>query len=259
MFFHPTAARTRARLILILAVAFITASLRGAEREIMVNVDLTPAGNKVAAPTPEKPAHYLMVLGGFKAIGDPVAGETHPSDGDVEKAVKSALAARGYVSINTQSAAPPELLLVVNWGDANPESISGDETFDQTQMRALVGGRVLSNMLLQEAGRAELVSKATYDERYFLTVAAYDYKAASATPSKKVLLWIARMSTPTSRTTLSDVLPALAQSAAPFFGRGTKLPKEIFVDLPDHHARVDIGPTTVMPDAPATPSSSPSP
>jgi hypothetical protein len=245
--FQSPAFRSFGRAVFGAGALLAVAILHAAQTEVMVNVDVTPIGQKVAAPTPQKPTHYLMLLGGFRTIGDPSAGEVKPSVDEVKKVLLPALAARGYLSVTRKTPEPPELLLVVNWGSANPETLGGEGSpINLGQMQTLVGGHVLSTMMLEEAGRGELMSKAMYDDRYFVTLAAYDFKAANTPPQKKVLLWVARMSLPTSQTNLGEALPTLVQAGAPFFGRATALPQAVMIDIPERKGRVEIGASTVV-------------
>jgi hypothetical protein len=69
---------------------------------------------------------------------------------------------------------------------------------------------------------------ATYEDRYFVLIAAYDLKEYEEHKQKK-LLWVTRMSTPMSKTTLEDVAPMLIAQGGPLFGRESGHPRALVV------------------------------
>ncbi len=65
----------------------------------------------------------------------------------------------------------------------------------------------------------EELRTAARDDRYFVILLAFDY--AAARQRQKKLLWMAKMSTAAVGTNLPAVIPALAASGRPVFGRDT--------------------------------------
>jgi hypothetical protein len=224
------------------------------DTNVNVIVDMTDEGKKVAPPTREKPAFYYPVVAGYREEGAIVAGEKKPPDNPVSHLLAKALAAQNYYVVGTRTPAPT-LLLVFHWGYMNPqidESLDPDnpqKTFwNEREMLALVAGNTLKNVS-QFGFEREDILQAARDERYFVIVSAYDFKAA--TGKKKVLLWRAKMSTPSTSVSLAEVIPAMITAGGPRFGRETRLPESVTAAIAKE-GKVEIGTPTVVKD-PATP------
>jgi hypothetical protein len=240
-----------ARLALsVLAVSLAWARAGEPVCEVNVNTSITEAGKKVVPPTREKPAYYFPVVAGWREEGSLVAGEKPPPRLMVIHTLAKTLAGQNFLVVGPKTP-PPTLLLVFHWGYMNPQidDMSGDPEnpqkvfFNQKEMLALVGGTTLPNLDLQF--EREAVMQGAEDDRYFVVVMAYDF--AEALKKKKTLLWVARMSTPSSGLTMADVVPALVASGGPLFGRETTQPKWITVPV-GREGRVEIGTPTVVPD-----------
>ena len=83
------------------------------------------------------------------------------------------------------------------------------------------------------------------DDRYFVVVSAYDFEAAKE--KKKVLLWQAKMSTPSHRVALAEVIPSMITAGGPHFGRETKRPESVTAPLAKE-GKVEVGTPVVVPD-----------
>ena len=229
--------------------------LPAAERtcEVNVNVSLTPAGRKIVPPTKEHPVYYFPFVAGWREEGAVMAGEKAPARVLFTQPLARALAGQGYLVMGAETP-PPTLLLVFHWGALNPEidEVGGADPdqpqtmfFNRREMLALVGGQKLDALGLNF--EREAVMQAAEDDRYFVIVSAYDY--ADAVKKKKTLLWQARMSTPSNGVTMPDVVAALVESGAPYFGRETARPEWVRARV--REGSVEVGPITVVPDAPA--------
>jgi len=261
-------------------------------RQVDIVVDMTPEGRKVVHPTPDKPAYYFPIIGGYKEMGALVAGEKPPVPASVVHLVAVELAKEGYLSCRPHQvpATPgnparlvmdhqPDLLMVVHWGYLNPQiddfgtdpdDPSSKVFFNQNQMLALVGGNTLTNLDMNF--EREDVMQAAEQDRYFVSIMAYDARPYFAQEGKKrkILLWQAKMSVPSNGVDFSTVMTALVTAGGPLLGRETTRPKMLMAPLtPEGH--VEIGTPTVKdyqdapyPARPATPpatstSQSPSP
>jgi hypothetical protein len=221
------------------------------ETDVNVVVDMTEAGRKITPPTKESPAFYYPVLAGYRESGSLVAGETSPPPTAVAKLIAKALAAQHYYVVGTKTP-PPSLMLVFHWGYMNPQidDIGDSENpqqqfWNQREMLALVAGNTLKN--INPVGfQREDVLIAAREDRYFVIVSAYDFEAAKT--KKKVLLWQAKMSTPSNRVSLAEVIPSMITAGGPRFGRETKLPESVTTPLAKE-GKVDIGTPTVVDDA----------
>ena len=226
----------------------------GAPKEADVNVvvDLTEAGRKVAPPTKEKPAFYYPVLAGYREAGSLVAGEKTPPPNNVAKLLAKALAAQHYYVMGAKTPAPT-LILVFHWGYMNPQiDDTGDDEnpsqvfWNQKEMLALVAGNTLKNVGAFGFERDDILQNIR-DDRYFVIVSAYDFEAGKE--KKKVLLWQAKMSTPSNRVSLAEVIPSMITAGGPRFGRETKLPESVTAALAKE-GKVEVGTPVVVPDSP---------
>ena len=233
----------------------------GAPKEADVNVvvDMTEDGRKVAPPTKEKPAFYLPVLAGYRESGSIVAGEKSPPRNEVAHLLAKALAAQHYHVMGPKTP-PPSIILVFHWGYMNPQvddvgdANSPNQVFwNQKEMLALVAGNTLSNLGMLSFEREDIL-QAARDDRYFVIVTAYDFEAAKE--KKKKVLWQAKMSTPSNRVSLAEVIPSLINAGGPHFGRETKRPESVVTPLAKE-GKVEVGTPTVVPDRPAAPIATP--
>lgn len=226
----------------------------GAPKDADVNVvvDMTEAGRKVAPPTKEKPAFYFPVLAGYREAGSLVAGEKTPPQNNVAKLLAKALAAQHYYVMGTTTPVPT-VILVFHWGYMNPQiDDTGDDEnpqqifWNQKEMLALVAGNTVKNVGAFGSDRDDILQNMR-DDRYFVIVSAYDFEAGRE--KKKVLLWQAKMSTPSNRVSLAEVIPSMITAGGPRFGRETRLPESVTAPLAKE-GKVDIGTAVVVPDAP---------
>lgn len=221
------------------------------DTDVNVVVDLTEDGKKLTPPTKEKPAFYYPVLAGFREEGSLVAGEKSPPKNSVAKLLAKALASQHYYVVGPKTPAPT-IILVFHWGYMNPQvDDTGDPDNPQTifwnqkEMLALVAGNTLKNIGALSFEREDIL-QAARDDRYFVIVSAFDFAAAKE--KKKKLLWQAKMSTPSNRVSLAEVIPGLITAGAPHFGRETERPKAITAPL-NKEGKVEIGTAVVVPDA----------
>ena len=243
-------------LLALIAAAPLRAGFFGPPKDVDVNVvvDLTDDGRKVAPPSREHPAFYYPVLAGYREMGALVAGEKSPPPTPVARLLAKALAAQHYFVVGPKTP-PPSLILVFHWGYMNPQvdDVGTDDApqqlfWNEKEMLALVAGNTLGNLGL--SFEREDVLQAARDDRYFVIVSAYDFEAAKQ--KKKKLLWQAKMSTPSNRVTLAEVLPAMIASGGPHFGRETERPKSVAAPIV-REGKVEIGTPTVVDDAAKAP------
>jgi hypothetical protein len=229
------------------------------DAEVNVVVDMTAEGRKVPPPSPGHPVYYLPLMGAYQQRGQLTAGEPPPpSPTEIAHLVAVELAKQGYFVTNAKSA--PSIILAIHYGYMNPaivnDSPTGDPTskvfFNQQEMLSLVGGETLKNADLDM--EREHVMQGAEQDRYFVMVSAFDYATyadsrlatASAAggkhpskPPQKILLWQAKISTPSNAVSLEAVLPILVKAGAPQFGRETVRPIVLMKPLPE--GRVEIG------------------
>jgi hypothetical protein len=234
--------------------------------------DMYKEGKDLSHPTPEKPVFYYPIVVGYTQMGARVAGtpETPPTKKEIVHDLALALLAQGYratqeVEVPAKAvrpgekmpattkalSPPPSLLLVLSWGSLRAQKLeSGDVTdaspppvANQNQMIGLIAGKNFDS-IVDFGQRAEDVWEGVQDDRYFVMVSAYDFDAYFQ-HHKKVVLWVAKMSVPTSGTTMADVMPALIKTGAPLFGHETIGPK--VMDVPNApEGKVEVGTPTVV-------------
>jgi hypothetical protein len=246
--------------------------------EINVIGDMTEAGRKLPPPSPAEPTIYAPLVIGYRAEGDRVAGEKPPPPKDeILAQLAKTLAQQGYLVADPRRP-EPKVLLLFSWGSLNPSfdpvetEVTDVEKFvssepgtsvkvlaNSKEMRALVAGNTTKNMPLvaptMRNRDLDDVRSDMLEDRYFVTVVAFDWQAAKE--HKKVLLWSTKMSVPSRRVTMAQVIPALIKAGAPFIGRETKLPQRI--DVPAiRGGQVEVGtPEVVREPAPDRASAAP--
>ncbi len=233
---------------------------RDPQCEVNVNVAMTDVGRKVEPPTAAKPTYYFPVVVGYREEGSKVAGETKPPVMPVVHTLAKTLAQQHYLVISKDHP-QPTVLLAFYWGYMNPQIDDyGDPDnpqkvfYNQNEMLTLVGGQTLG--MLDLNFEREAVMQGAEDDRYFVVVSAYDF--AAARQHKKVLLWQARMSTPSAGVSIDEVLPSLIASGGPMFGRETIRPK--WIDMPvarEGHVEVGTPEFKNYVDTPANPPAAP--
>jgi NAD(P)-dependent dehydrogenase (short-subunit alcohol dehydrogenase family) len=173
--------------VLILLAAALAA--RGAD--VIVYSRVADAGRKLAAPTADHPVYYLLVSGGFNEAGQTVRGERSPPPAVVEKLVRGALGAQGYVAASRQSP-HIDIFIVFNWGYLNPIVVStfaegranprnpGEqppliehrEILNDQQMLGLLGVAALDNRHFATEDQVRQIAQAAGDNRYFVVLSA---------------------------------------------------------------------------------------
>ncbi|HEX2101412.1 MAG TPA: hypothetical protein VHF69_12145 [Candidatus Synoicihabitans sp.] len=90
------------------------------------------------------------------------------------------------------------------------------------------------------------------EERYFIIVMAYNYRAIREKESKEAL-WIARLSLPARGNTFIDALPTLSRVGADFFGQSRTSLARVRTVVDAGRAETTIGELQVVEDPPAPP------
>ena len=251
-------------------VALAGQAVVGRVIDVNVVVDMTEEGRRVPPPTQANPAYYLPIVGGYAEEGhDPVAGETAPPQAQVIQTLAKTLAAQGYF-VATKKTPPPSLVLIFHWGAIHPkqadeptaaqlelqrqrnfESTTVDKaTFhDERAMHSLLDGETAKN--IPDLAPGEYVMPGAHESRYFVIVSAYDWLPA-AKEKKKILLWRAKISSPTQGVTLAEMIPTMLTNGGPHFGRESKLP-DLIITTTSREGKVEVGTPTVVPDAPSIP------
>jgi hypothetical protein len=215
--------------------------------EINVNTTMTPAGRELPSPTRDQPVYYYPCVVGYREIGSTILpGNKPPAEDSLTHHLAEALASQGYLVTHGEGmklAPSPSLLLVFRWGDIKSimyRDVSYDyadggmphAVYDRKALGPaihLVGANKAN--LADESLRNDLLSAAG-DERYYVTIAAYDF-AAYYNHHKKILLWVTKMSIPKQELDMEEVVVPLIETGTPFLGRETTTPRVVDIGGPN--------------------------
>jgi hypothetical protein len=210
---------------------------------INVNTAMTPDGEKIQHPTVDQPVYYFPYCVGYQEVGVVEAGTKQLSaDVPMIPYLAQALASQGYLVthvVGTKLDPPPSLILVFRWGYINPK-INDESDFSGVRTRhhnesaynkdLLLVGVQERDLFDDRMSKRDLVSSAD-DNRYYVTIAAYDF-AAYYTKHTAVLLWVSRMSIPRQDLEIDQVVLPLIKTGTPFLGVETTEPQVINIAAP---------------------------
>ena len=199
--------------------------------QVIVYSFLTDPGRGLITPSQDKPTRCALESGGYHEWGGVRAGEKPVTLAFVEPMVRAALQVNGYVGLR-QGGESPELVVVFHWGCLRPElrglpARDFDAVLTQDHMLDLVGARALAtnyDRILQSA-----LIEAAAEERYFLIVSAYAPPKSGEEMTQ--LLWRTQCSLPLAGLSQDQAFPILAAAGAFHFGRETKVPDFITLDV----------------------------
>jgi hypothetical protein len=237
--------------------------------DMTVITEMTALGKKRPLATPARPAYYAATIGPPREEGQP-DGNTHPLSPDVVQAgMQHALAINGFLPAD--SSHRPSLVVIFVWGTYNRIPINhvdpgnknvvarallvGGEKFagefqqaierDQAMMEAgtpLGPNSFFRQFRRRDAKTEQLVNQAR-GEIYFIVASAFDY--AAMTRNERQLLWRSRLTVDTRGVSMSDTLPELMASGAPFLGRDMA-ESALLMRHADRNGQVDIGTLKVV-------------
>jgi hypothetical protein len=205
---------------------------RTPDLEMTVNTEVTPYGRLLRTPTPQQPVYYLAHSGGFKPMGDSVAGEHPPSSEQIDRALTKALATNGYLPASASNQSP-SLVIFYFWGSHNRLDRETEAQFPvlaakhRMERAILVGGRTqLEKMarvlewgenLTDRTPEYEYLRDQALDDLYFVVASAYDYAALGR--NERNLVWRTTMTVNARGVAMKESLNPLIATAAPYFGR----------------------------------------
>ena len=223
--------------------------------------------------SPEQPMYYVAQPGGFRQLGESVGGEKSPPASDLERTLKKSLAANGYLPV-AEEGQSPGLVLIYTWGSHNvifDNDSKMQRKFPELVRRnilersLLIGGKNFTTNLgrsmefgesiLDGTGKQEYLIYQAANDIYFVIASAYDYAALAR--GERKLLWRTKMTVNTEGVSMTESLPRLIATAAPFLGRETGEPETISKRF-SRKEHVEIGtPTVVDDDFPPPPAPAP--
>jgi len=217
----PANLRAFSKIALLLSVLLTAGSAYADSLPVNVVVDVTPEGQAATRPTPATPVYYFPFTVGYQEQGGGWTPESMPSTLEIQRMIAKALAAQGYLVMNSKQAG---LLLTFRWGRMAPFADDGNLADPEVDMATLVGGFKQGTDISALGTRHADFEFAASVPRYFVTIEAYDFSAAKE--KNKVPLWSARFSTQAAGTTLERALPMLIAAGAPYLGQDVR-PRKI--------------------------------
>lgn len=220
--------------------------------DMTVATQFTDYGRLIRPATPQDPVYYVAQSGGFHQLGDQIGGEKSPPADRLEATMKSALAANGYLAADASNGKSPSLAVIFSWGSQNkpaPDELPNLRAIREgmQQRRALVYGGLSSPM---DWDKRQEFSEQVNDDLYFVVASAYDYNQLAL--GNKKLVWRTNMTVSSRGVAMTESLPPLIASAAPFFGREMSEPELISRKI-SRTGRVEIGPLRTVGDAQKSP------
>ena len=202
----------------IAAGTFVATPAEAMQLRTDVVVDVTPAGRSVPRPTPDRPAYYMAVPGGYKALGGVARRQVAPPppEAEVDAIFARALAQQGYLQASKQN--PPSLIITYSWGSLIPILVGRGKAAtiaNQAEMASMLAGDKVDSYTvnLPPPWPAEVLTDERRPQR-FLKISAFDYGAWQA--HRTVLLWQAHITIPGLG--LASIMPTLIAAAAPALG-----------------------------------------
>lgn len=237
---------------------------------------LTPAGKQLAVPSTEQPAYYVLEQGINRNVG--VGAEHNLKSPPVEKikeVLQAALAQSGYRPSDEQH--PASLVVIFHWGSSsyNP---SEDDGSDELMRRKVLLDRAMllagekfalrvseameqidrnagmlpemaamvpnpfEQMMNESHQMARLVDE-LFSSSYFVVASAFDYAAMAK--NQPLLLWRTKMTVNSIGVNMTETVPPLIASAAPYFGRDMETPMLVSKQI-SRDGKVEIGEAKVI-------------
>lgn len=210
------------------------------EIEVISVTDMTPEGRKQRTATPENPVYYVAISLGFQDLGGIVGGEKPPPKEDVIRQISAALAKQGYLPA-TETSPPPTLALAFAWGTLNADYDYGFDPdlpprqLNRHQILKFLGGYKMGfskNEFDPLTSSSLGFTLMNFDANTFYNLAEEDfyvavvsaYDLATLKDKQRRLLWMTRISCPSSGYYMPDVLPMMMALGGPNFGRESDRP-----------------------------------
>jgi len=228
------------------------------EFNMTVVTEMTDYGRMMRPVSPEQPMYYVAQAGGFRQLGETVGGEKSPAAADLERTLKKSLAANGYLPV-AEEGQRPTLVLIYTWGSHDAVDRETARMFPELARRyilersMLIGGRSFTTGLgrtmefgesiLDRTQKQEYLTYQAANDCYFVIASAYDYAALAR--GERKLLWRTKMTVNAQGLSMTESLPPLIATAAPFLGRETAEP-EIISKRIFRKGHVEIGIPTVV-------------
>lgn len=208
--------------------------------QVIAVTDMTPEGRLTRVPTQSNPVYYFAVNLGYQDFGGVIAGDKFPPGNDVINMIGVALSKQGYLPA-TDKTPPPTMVLTLCWGTLYADTIgtgnpnASSQVTNRQQILNFLGGKKMGyssndfepltapimGMDSKNADARDFYD-ASADNYFVAAVGAYDLEAMKN--KKRVLLWTTRISCPSRRLNLQEVLPTMMTVGKEYFGRETAKP-----------------------------------
>lgn len=229
---------------------------RNPELEMTAVCELTDYGRTLPVASPQAPVYYVGHSTGFQQRGDSVGGEHPPTDSYLGRVLAHSLAKAGFLPASRSH--PPTLVLMFHWGSHNAMDRELAAMFPELANRqrleraVLVGGRKFEtsiarrlefgDSIVDHAAKNDFLTDQASQSLYFVIVSAYDLPALAR--GQRQLVWRASLTANAIGVSMTDSLPALILTSAPFFGRDLAEPEILFRTV--KRGVVEYGPLNVI-------------
>ena len=228
-----------------------------------VVTEFTEFGRTQPKASAQQPLYCVLHDGGAQSRGDAAAGEKGPPPAELARVLHDALAQQGLLTADTAGRAP-QLALFYSWGshaapDADFRALFPEAAHRSLLERAsLVGGKSFvrelggynENIGLwsmfsfqgREKTRRFMLDQASADLNY-VVISAYAYSDLAR--NERRLLWRTTMTVEATGVSMSNTLPSLVVTAAPYVGR--EVPA-LALRRSMKRGTVELGPTRIIDD-----------
>ncbi len=202
--------------------------------------EFTAYGRTLPAPAADHPIYYRLHLTPMQQRGALYAGLRAPPRERLTAVLEHSLRERGFLPADEHH--PPSLALIVHWGAHSVMDLEMRGLFPQqaskhrSERLLLVGGHRYQDFVRRRHGSSEnpfghphkyrwLLEQAMQD-LYFVIISAYDHDALAR--NERRLAWRTHLTVDALGVPMTETLPALIVSGAPFLGREMTEPATIF-------------------------------
>ena len=211
--------RSPARLLITVTALQAGGWVRGDDRLMVLTVDLSREGRKIAPATPEHPAYYVPQFLGYHERGEIIKFyERKPADEDeIQNLLVAALAKQNYLVASHEH--PPSLIVAFEWGSVAPVYGPRRGVINMAEIRACVLGDSSWYVSNRYADHTEEMMSLT--PRHYLRITAYEYHRKRP-KGGDVVLWSAHATTDAWGAYLDEVVKPFVALVTPALGRETK-------------------------------------
>ena len=220
---------------------------------VIINTELTEAGEKAGLPSPSNPVYIDGVFYGFNNMGTAYGQQKEPPAEDMVSGIFKELDKQGYIF--TTDSHPPTQLITIHWGTmrsigsgrgASPKwlhFLGGDKLgleYELVPFGTMDPGLARRGM---RSGKEEAIVQAAKKDLYYIQIAAYEFNSA-VEGDNPIKYWETRIATVAQGKSIVEALPTMIEIAGPAIGIPNDKP--MIRDTSDLDANVTAGDIEVI-------------